>query len=77
MACDTCGKISQDYTLLSSTILRFLPYKYVGVMVCDDCRRKLDSELDKWRNIAWQKTALMVVDMMKPRPSKGEGKGEK
>ena len=65
MTCDTCNKMSDSLTSLSSKIVRYLPYKYAQAQVCDDCRRKLDNELDKLRSIAWQKVALLLVDMIK------------
>ena len=64
MACDTCGKMKGGLEPLSDNMRRYLPFKYHNVEVCDDCRRKLDDELDKQRQLAWQRTALLLVDMV-------------
>ena len=75
MACDACGKMAGDLTGLSDHMLRFLPLKYSKCRICYDCARKLDAKLDMERNLAWQKAALLLVDMGKARPTTGPDKG--
>ena len=70
MACDLCKKRTNDELLsVSPTLCSYLPFKYADIKMCGDCSKKLNRELDKWRSIAWQKAALMLVDMAR------EGRG--
>jgi hypothetical protein len=65
MACDLCKKMTNDELLtLADTICRYLPFKYHKAKICWDCNRVITKELDKWRDIAWQKAALKLVDLM-------------
>ena len=67
MACDLCQKISAELVPLSDYICKYLPYKYKGMQVCPPCERKLNDRLNMERALAWQRTALFLVDTYKAK----------
>lgn len=71
MACDACNKMTGDLQGLSEHMLRYLPFRYAGARICYTCTRKLDDYLDAQRALAWQRTALKVVDMIDEARARG------